>query len=351
MSVSKLVIMAFVVGLVFSSGCTTVGNIKKSDQVTLILNDGVRIKAQIVELTNEEVRFRAKDVKKAFLYGEVLPRQRVEQVQLTDGVVLTLDEYEARAADLKKREALVAAEPEMGPASVVKRRHIRPGTQYEELKKKPISEMTDNEFRFFMMMQEREAAAQQKADSAKVVKARDFALKGRVAPRVTPRLTDSEPPQRPVRLTDAVESLVDAGLASRYFLYLTEKQQKGQRLYPGEVALKGMLSRHEKWKGSLEEMAFVSRVAEKSMARAYLHNPEALQSDLGLTFDPDRDMDLPDLLAQLHRRYGNRVEMREFRKFVEIFGEDGARAIKDVLSDPATFEIVTSHPDVLAGNR
>ena len=66
-----------------------------------------------------------------------------------------------------------------------------------------------------------------------------------------------------------------------------------------------------------------------------------------MSLDQDADMDYVDLVQQLHRRFGEDVGMRDFRILVEVLGESGAGAVKDILENYSTWQFVLSQDTTL----
>ncbi|RMF61802.1 MAG: hypothetical protein D6743_13090, partial [Calditrichaeota bacterium] len=227
-------------------------------------------------------------------------------------------------------------------------------SQYERLKKKPIAEMTENEFKFYMMMKERELAQEQ--EKKREEEAEKAAAPTEAAPPVRARPRAPEPrssgeaegqsgiglhmglppavPTTPVshlKLDDVARSLIDAGLAPDYLSYLHHKGERAGKLSAAEQELLELIESDPKWKETLDDLNYIDRVARKALSRAYLYNPEELRTKLNLKFDPDLDMDYLDLMEQLHRSLGDKVKMNDFRTMVDVLGEGGARAVKEIL--------------------
>ena len=61
---------------------------------------------------------------------------------------------------------------------------------------------------------------------------------------------------------------------------------------------------------------------------------------MNLSFEADDEMDYTNLMRQLHRQFGEDVQMRDFRTFVEVLGESGAGAVKEILENYSTWQLV-----------
>lgn len=348
-------------GFVLLVACATSSGLRKSETVTLLLNNGDKIKAQVMQITADKVTFKARSVKKAYEYGEVLPRARIQGVKLRDGSVVSVAEYAAQ----RTRVAQQSTQDEE-PAGKRSRASVRRGSakspeaQFAQLKKMPVSEMTENEFQFFMMMLEKELQAGEQME----------ALKPRVPVHETPadaptlgiaraRAPIEEPPdesrfksrkpdsRRDEKLQDAVNSMVDAGLATRYLQFLQKKTRAGMTLSTAEAEMKALIQSSTRWRENLEDLEFLNRTAMKVMSRVYLFTPEELQTKLNLNFDPDAEMDFQDLMSQLHRSMGEHVRIVDYRKLVDVFGEGGGRTMKEILQRYADLQFVLSPENVI----
>ncbi len=352
--------------IAFVLGCATSSGLRKADIVTLVLNDGENIEAQIDEINRDKVTFRAKSVKQAYKYGEALPPEKIRGIKLQDGRVLTLAEYKAyRNSKSSPQEERTTRQPtatakkrrpEAAPAAAMA---LSPEQQYAQLKSKPISEMSDNEFEFFMLMMKKELEAQEwaesqnpkTADKQEVASEREAlmrAVESLSRERSAPSAQANQPPQRGPDLQQAVDSMVDAGLAARYLSYLVSKSRSGFELSPAEKEMRDLIQASPKWRERVEELNYLNRTAKKIIGRVYLFNPEELQTKLNLKFDQDLEMDYPDLLSQLHRSLGADVKISDYRTLVDVFGESGGRTVKEVLERYSEMEFVLSNPEWMA---
>ncbi len=335
---SRLPFVLAVFCFLLSSCATTRTTIKQEESVSIVLNDGTRIKAEVLDITDTKIVFNASHWKQAYEYGEVLPREKVQGVKLRDGTVLSLAEYEAFRKDssLASQEARETGK-KRGKASA--KTDISLEEQLEQLKNKPISEMSENEFKFFMAMLEQEQMAAQArrekmaARRAAVEKSRQAKTVTGPVPVVPPRAAAQAAPAKaePGELHEIAASLLDAGVAVQYLAYLDEQAKASDNVGPAAGHIGALIREDPAWREHKEELAFLHRTAEKAIGRVYLYNPQDLQDKLGLDFNPDADMDFHDLLHQLHRAMGEDITMRDYRKLVDVFGESGGLAVRDAL--------------------
>ena len=246
-------------------GCASSSSLnKKEETVTLLLNNGDSIKAQVLDIWQDKVVFKALDWQKAYEYGEVINAARVKGVKLSDGTVLSVLDYQA----YRKGEKV----------EIEKKREEKPAK-----KKKVVRRKRDE-------------------------------------------------------LDAVIESLMESGLALSYLNYLSSKRS----LSATEEELLTRLQEDETFQETLEDIRFLDRKARKALERAYLFSPDDLERELGLRFDPDEEMDYVGLMQQLHRRFGSRVKMREFRLLVNVLGESGGRAVKELLENYEIWQMVAN---------
>ena len=316
-------------------------------------------------------------MEKAYEYGEIINAERIKGIRLRDGQRLSLKEYDS----YRKGESIKASKRRFAGndrrTETKRQESDDSNSQYEELKKKAISEMTDNEFNFFMLMKEREMAAAEKASEKEtaskpteqpsvevivigsgdseprvvspssaetILKGESFEVKRAASPRRPERVLaqPSENPGLPLtsdaRIQEMAKSLIEAELAASYLHYLNNKSP----LTSIESKMLDAIEEDSEWQDKLDEVVFLNRAAQKALERVYLYDPDSLSDKLGLEFDKNADLDFLDLMSQLHRKIGNDVRMGDFRVMVDTFGERGGRAIKEILESYDAWEFVVS---------
>lgn len=338
--------------IVLLLGSPSTQAMENNEVVTILLNNGDKIEAQISGISYDRVEFKAKSSKKAYEYGEILNAERIQGIKLKNGMVLSVKEYRAY---LKNGELSGQADKVEAKAAVVETSlEAAPGAdlQYETLKKKPISEMTPNEFEYFMMMKDKELQAAQGSQAIEKVKQTPSIEEKASLPSIQPAVVTPEPvsittpvaiqPSTSVTENDElVNTLIAANLAPALLNYLHEKADRGEALTPTEASLSARIQNNSKWQEKLDDIKYLDRVSYKALERAYLYNPDELQNQLGLKFDRDAEMNFADLMDQLHRRTGSAVRMGDFRILVDLFDESGACAIKDLLENYESWEFAT----------
>ncbi len=344
-------ILLFIIILAISLGVTA----KEKQTVKIVLMNGHKIEAEIKDIYYDKIIFRAKKWKDAYEYGEVINVERVVGIQLDDGTMLSVQEYDKlrRGEKIKPKKT---PQYDKTKSSLSENEDL----QYEDLKKKPISEMTDNEFKYFIMMRQRELEAEKEKEQKlkereKVLTELEQKIKNESStsqPEVqkinaveqkTPENSNQELSEK--QIEQISEALIDAGIATDFLRYIKIKNIYNQEVTDIELTLQQKIENNPRWQETLDNLKYITRVAKKTLARAYLYNPEELQSKLKLQFDPDLDMNFMDLVEQLHLRIGEDVKMRDFRLLVEVLGENGARAVKDLLENYSAWKyLVASQP-------
>ncbi|MCH7754678.1 hypothetical protein IH970_06095 [candidate division KSB1 bacterium] len=312
--------------IILLAGCATTSNIKKEDRVTILLKDGTKIEGQVTDIFNSTIAFEAIDRKKAYDYGEVIQLNLVRGIRMPNGEILSVKEYDAvRKAD----EPRVLKRRSKGRVAKIDRRVSKKSSesQYKELENKPVSEMTDNEFQFFMMMKEKELETEKEFVAQK--------------PEVTIRNKNTSR-QFDRQLDELVDSMISAGVAPNYLGYLKNKAEQRRGLTRFEKEIINLIESHPTWQDQVDDLDYLNRTAKKALSRAYLYNPDELEQNLKLSLDQDADMDYVDLVQQLHRQFGEDVGMRDFRILVEVLGESGAGAVKEILENYSTWQFVLS---------
>jgi len=308
--------LRFALLIILLAGCATTSNVKKEDRVTILLKDGTKIEGQVTDIFNSTIAFEAIDRKKAFDYGEVIQLNRVRGIRMPNGAILSVKEYDA----VRKADVVVTK---------IGRRVSKQSSasQYEELKNMPISEMTDNEFQFFMMMKEKEL----ETGNVSVTRKPEVAMRNTSTSRELDR-----------QLDELVDSMVGAGIAPNYLTYLKGKENRRRSLTRFEKEIISLIENHPTWQDQVDDLDYLNRTAKKAFSRAYLYNPDELEQNLKLSLDQDADMDYVDLVQQLHRQFGEDVGMRDFRILVGVLGESGAGAVKEILENYSTWQFILS---------
>jgi len=278
--------------IILALGCVSQrSQLKRPESVTILLKNNDKIKVEALDVQNDKAIFSSKDEKKAYEYGETIDVRRIEGIRLQDGSILSVSEYqdyiESGQIDDEKMQTLLAKETAVD-------------FHYEQIKDKQISEMTDNEFKYFLMIKE----------------------KG----------LDVKPDN--LRLNDVANSLAKAGAASTYWDYLNERARLGGNLTPEESKLLDLLT----WQKKLEELHYLDAKAHRAFWIAFRHAPKSLKTKLGLKFDEYKELDYYDLMEQLHLKFGDRVSISKLQVLRDIFGESEAKAIMDINENYATWQ-------------
>jgi hypothetical protein len=363
---TQRLLMACVAALLVSVGCASVSQVKRTDPVSIVLTNGDKIEAEVVDIHKNKVIFKARDWKKAYEYGEVINVERIQAIRLRDGQRISVRDYDAfRKGETVRNKSRVAS----------RKKRSRPTyqeLQYGDIQDKPISEMTDNEFAFFMMMKEKEIDAEKAAkekkraasapvpkserpvevivigpqDQKPSVSAESEGASDKVAVRFdrypTARSAESSEARSTVtsnsNLNEVAKTLFEADLAIPMLNHLSSKR----KLTAAEASLLELIENNNEWQDQVDDLLYLNRTAQRALERAFLYSPDDLDTKLGLEFDKNADMDYLNLMAQLHRKLGNDVKMADFRNMLDVFGEGGSRALKELLENYDSWQFVVS---------
>lgn len=284
---SRRLIVGFLAFFFLFTSCATTRQWNKEETVTIALQDRTKIKCRILDVDESKVTFQALDREMGYRYGESVPVYWVRYIELADGSRLSPQEY-LRFIEEGGRRAVEEAEVEKG---------------------------------------EREP----EAEEGQPVTAQK--------PPAEESATGEKSAEKAV-YQELAELVLEAGLGGTILLTHDEKDQaisEHQRQFLAAIA------NSPRWQEKKEDLVYLSRLAKRSLFRVYLYSPRDLQQKLDLSFDPDEDMNFLDLMRQLHNKLGERIRMAEFRTMVEVVGEKGAKAIRDILANYGDWLYVVRH--------
>ena len=230
------------------AGCATTSNIKKEDRVTILLKNGTTIKGEVTNISNNTIAFEAIDRKKAYDYGEVIQLDLVRGIRMPNGEILSVQEYDITR---KGGEPKALKKRPKARATTIDRRVSRktPESQYEELKNIPISEMTDNEFKFFMMMKEKELEAHENVVTTR--------------PSTAVQSTKNSSRRINQELDELVDSMISAGVAPKYLGYLKSKVGRRNGLTRFEKEIVNLIESDPDWQEQIDDLEYLNRTAKK----------------------------------------------------------------------------------------
>ncbi len=93
--------------LLLASGCASTVPTKRSESVNILLKNGDKIKADVLDIYRDKIVFKTNDWKKAYEYGEVINVERIKGIKIADGTVFSVREFDAYRKDGKKEGAIV----------------------------------------------------------------------------------------------------------------------------------------------------------------------------------------------------------------------------------------------------
>lgn len=245
----------------------------------IILRNGERIAATILDISSQSIRFEAKNDQQAFRYGAEIGIGEVKGIETPEGEILSVEHYQAYLENRSDHAK---------PNNVPQRQRVEPTP----------------------------------------------------APRTEPPPARQRPISSNDRqVEEFVNSLLEAGLASEYLNYLNTS---GKNLNRTEVEIKRMIEKSPEWRDKLDDLRYIDKIAFEALSRAYYYKPDELKSSLNLRFDEETKMNFPDLMAQLYERLGAHVSQSDFNALVDVFGTGGARAIRDIMKDYSSWKFATA---------
>jgi len=351
----QLFISVFLALIILLQGCATTNQFKKEEPVKLILENGDKIKCYVTHIGRGQIFFKALSNQMAYRYGDMISTGQVKYVLLSNDSQLSVNEYKEYRKNLKKarlEEAQLASKGQFFDA------------QYEKLKKKDIGKMSDKEFRYFMLMKERENMLRLRTmDEEREARRREelSLLQQKIneleeskqmpAPPPVVQVIEKPAPSHqvqnpgnpiPLASTNTLPSadkseisqlILEAGLAGALLSEGTERRQKGLHLTPNQEQLLADLEQSPQWQNYEEKLKLWSHRAEKALERCFLENPDDLKNKLELAFDANEPMNFHALMHQLHTKTEYGSEANDYRNLIDVVGETGAKAIINILSN------------------
>ena len=299
--------------------CYQISQTKRQEYpAVLALQDGSVIQCKILDIDDERIIFRSLDKDMGYRYGESIPVFWVKYILTSDGSRYSVEDYVKYVQEGKpKEEVVVSPAPEEIEAPPEK-----PAPPEEPLPSKapPAPEMEDVARIKGELAEAKEEIERLKRELEEKMK-QEFAIAKREAQRKIQPAPDI--------YAELSTLVLEAGVGGSLLI----AAEKRKDLSPHQIRFLKAITNSPHWKEKRETLKYLSDLAEKSLYRVYLYNPQDLRDKLGLSFNPDEEMDFLGLMRQLHRKLGTHVRMKDFRVLVQVVGEPGAKAIKDLLAD------------------
>ncbi|MCI0514044.1 hypothetical protein L0128_12585 [candidate division KSB1 bacterium] len=351
--------------VILLQGCASTGQLKRNEKVTLILQDGHKIKCYVTHVGRKEIFFQALTARDAYNYGDVLLLGQVARIRLPNKSELTVGEY--RDYRQKVRSAEVESEKLGDQISL----H---DPLYESLKYKSIEDMSEKEFKYFLLMKEQEnllrLREQDQADHRQPLEqlqkltvptpvlpppnrfsppAADGAVNQQsreVTPSATPQPRPAPDTVAPdVNLRELVELLNQTGTVGRFLSRLEQRQRQGFVLSPGQTQFIQLLKDAPAWQDKKENLRFYAQKAHQAIERAYTLNPHDFQEKLQITLDLNRPDFEINFVTQLYQQYGAEIGNEKYQQLLDLLGETGARAVKELLSQIEDWQVMNATSD------
>ncbi|MBN1351376.1 hypothetical protein JXJ21_18305 [candidate division KSB1 bacterium] len=354
----RLFILMALALLILIQGCASTNQLKKEERVKLVLHNGDTIKCYVTHIGRQQLFFKALNSQIAYRYGDIMSIGDIKAILLSNGSELSVAEFINYRKTLKQARQ---EEAKLAPSEL----H---DPQYKKLKNKDIGKMNDKEFRYFLVMKEREDMLRlRKMDEEREARrqAELEALHEKLDEMKTTKATPPPPvvagvikpvsggasqppaaigqPISPIRIADDSEIaqlLLDTGVAGALLNRAEEMQQQGAVFSPQQAQLLDKLKISPEWDRRKEEFQLWTHRAEQALKQAFLNQPDELKTKCNLSFDPNQPMDLKAMVQQIYNSYGAKLDSGSYQILGDVLGEMGATALKNILLNYPEWQFV-----------
>ncbi len=342
----KIYLIAVLVVAAFLYSCAASGQFKKNEKVSLILQDGHKVKCYVTHVSKQQIFFQALSARDAYNYGDMLLVGQVQKVRLANNSEMSVDEYREYRKNVQK--AIIESNSFQG-------QNVLLDPLYESLKHKEIDDMSEKEFQYFLLMKEQEnlqkMRAADKAEQKEQFQNLEKKLEGFKTPPlpVMPPLTDKPAvaaippavikgpevtrppvpvPAEPAATPDLGELLEQTQLLGKF---LHRVSQPGVKLAPEQEKFIQSLLTSKKWIELKENLAFYEEKSRQAAERAFALSPVEFQEKLGLRLSSTEKLDFNPMFSQLYQLIGDEINDKEYQQLLQVLGETGANATKQLL--------------------
>ncbi|MBN2092204.1 hypothetical protein JW964_21470 [candidate division KSB1 bacterium] len=342
----KIYLIAVLVVAAFLYSCAASGQFKKNEKVSLILQDGHKVKCYVTHISKQQIFFQALSARDAYNYGDMLLVGQVQKIRLANNSEMSVDEYRDYRKNVQK--AMIESNSFQG-------KNVLLDPLYESLKHKEIDDMSEKEFQYFLLMKEQENLQKMRAADKAEQKEQFETLEKKLDEFKTPQQLVIKPPvDRPAvsaippgmiknpevsrpALPTPVESaaIPDLGelLEQTQLLgkFLHRVSQPGVKLSPEQERFIQSLLTSKKWIEFKENLAFFAEKSRQAAERAFALSPTDFQEKLALHLASTEKLDFNAMLSQLHQLTGDEINDKEYQQLLQVLGETGANATKQLL--------------------
>ncbi len=342
----KLYLIAVLVVAALILGCAASGQLKKNEKVSLILQDGHKIKCYVTHVSKQQIFFQAIGARDAYNYGDMLLVGQIQKVRLANNSEMSVDEYREYRKNVQK--SMVESNSFQG-------RNVLLDPLYESLKYKEIDDMSEKEFQYFLLMKEQENLQKMRAADKAEQKEQFENLEKKLDDFKTPQLPIIPPPidrpsvmavppavikspevprialptpVEPVTQPDLGELLEQTQLLGKF---LSRLNQPGVSLTPAQDKFIQSLLSSKKWIEFKENLVFYQEKSRQAAERAFALSPNEFQEKLNLRLNSTEKLDFNLMLSQLHQLAGDDIDAKEYQPLLQVLGETGANATKQLL--------------------
>lgn len=343
----KLFLIAILVVAALLASCAASGQFKKNEKVTLILQDGHKVKCYVTHVSKQQIFFQALGARDAYNYGDMLLVGQVQKIRLANDSEMSVDEYREYRKNVQK--AMIESNSFQG-------KDVLLDPLYESLKHKEIDDMSEKEFQYFLLMKEQEnlqkMRAADKAEQKEQFENLEKKLDEFKAPQVPimppaldqpavsalppavikspemPRTTVPIPSSEPAAIPDLGDLLEQTQLVGKF---LHRVNQSNINLSPAQEKFIQTLITSKKWIEFKENLIFYEEKSRQAAERAFALSPTDFQEKLALHLTSAEKLDFNQMLSQLHQLTGDEISDKEYQLLLQVLGETGANATRQLL--------------------
>jgi len=354
----KIAVWLLFITMILLIGCASTGSFKKNERVSLVLQNGHKIKCYVTHLGKSSIFFQALSANDAYNYGDMLLLGQIKKIKLADNTEMSVAEYREYRKNVS--QAIKATSPLSTHEALL-------DPLYEKLKHKDIDKMSDKEFRYFLLMKEQENVirlreSEKKDEVAQLEKIERLNQKmaqlqaqEQLEPMVpipesrpeiikVPQTTSHhversvpapavlQSPSTPnISNNELAKLLNQADLTGQMLRKAAQLQQSGAILSSQQQEFIRRLENSGEWREFKVSLEQSRQEANTAMEEVYLTNPEAMSGELGLVFNANENLQFNQIMDQLYDKIGPQVDMGEYRQLVQIFGQTGGKALKKLI--------------------
>ncbi len=275
----------------------------QSEKVTLILPSGEEIPCQLKRIASGYVYFEAASSRLAFRYGEAIEIAKVAKIRLSDGRVLSMNEFLATS----RGSAPSSEAAKEIPAPMPRPRPSEPAPREIATPKPPSGPGM--------------RLTSQLSDTTQATSG------------VGLRLPDMPPPQSTTELSygELADLLAETGLAGKLLNEINAGALRGRLLTKDQKALVDAVSQSPVWSARKRDLREAMRVAEGEFNMLTRSQTNLLAEVFSFRY-ASQSTAFVEFVQFLHAENALFFQ-NKWEKIESVFGEDAAAALRDILNN------------------